>query len=143
MPDSPFLRLQPRASRGRDSWALVNLICLLLTVYTFVPLHRLRSKYHRRKLIKDLAEADPYHYDLKKFTRHYRIGIGTELIDSVLAVIAFILTEDIRLPMVLIDRWTPLMALIFVICWALDVRLFRYRGGCAAAYPSVPFPWIP
>ena len=31
---------------------------------------------------------------------------------AVLAVIVFLLTEDVRLPMRLIDRWTPLMIAI-------------------------------
>ena len=32
-----------------------------------------------------------------------------------------------RLPMVLIDKWTPLMLILLAICWIIDIRLARYR----------------
>ena len=43
------------------------------------------------------------------------------------ALIAFILTEDMRLPMVLFDQWTPMMAALLLLCWIIDIRLMRYR----------------
>lgn len=49
------------------------------------------------------------------------------MIDTIAAIVAFILTEDMRLPMVLIDRWTPLMLLLLAVCWVADVLLLRYR----------------
>ena len=54
------------------------------------------------------------------------------LLIALLALIAFILTEDMRLPMVLIDRWTPLMIVLLLIEWLLDVRLIRYRDKVLA-----------
>ena len=63
----------------------------------------------------------------KKFKRRFAIGVALELIDVVLALVTFILTEDMRNPMVLIDRWTPLMVLFLVICWVIDVRAIRIR----------------
>lgn len=71
-------------------------------------------------------------YQVKRFLRRFRIGMVLELIFSALALVAFILTEDMRLPMVLIDRWTPLMILLMLIVWVLDVRLIRYRGQVLA-----------
>ena len=65
---------------------------------------------------------------MKKFLRRFRVGMGLELADVVGAIIAFILTEDMRTPMVLIDKWTPLMLILLLICWVVDVRLARYRG---------------
>ena len=47
-------------------------------------------------------------------------------------MIAFILTEDMRLPMVLIDRWTPLMIALMLLCWTTDVWLVRYRDSMKA-----------
>ena len=35
--------------------------------------------------------------------------------------------NDMRLPMILIDKWTPLMVLLMLICWIADARLMRYR----------------
>ena len=71
--------------------------------------------------------VDVLFYQIKKFLKRLRIGTGLEAIDAIVALIVFILTEDMRLPMVLIDKWTPLMILFLVICWVLDVRLARYR----------------
>ena len=71
-------------------------------------------------------------YRVKRFQRRFRIGLVLELIVALLVLIAFILTEDMRLPMVLIDRWTPLMIVLLLIEWLLDVRLIRYRDKVLA-----------
>ena len=76
--------------------------------------------------------VETLYYRVKKFLRRFRFGIVLELVDVVAAVIAFILTEDMRTPMILIDRWTPLMLLLLVICWIIDVRLVRYRSKVLA-----------
>jgi hypothetical protein len=172
----------PAGSRGTPAWALVNLICLLLTIYLFVPLLHLKDKYGRIKQMEkfneektelfdkpdleeeeqkertrildtalaaktwddvratladitgeDFADAvEILYYHVTEFVKRFRLGFGLELVDVIAAIIAFILTEDMRLPMVLIDKWTPLMLILLVICWALDVRLMRYRDEAPA-----------
>ena len=128
--------------QGLAVWALVNLICVLLTAYLFLPLLHLRDKYGRIKLMKQvnrlLAKASPsgrfqddneddFRFQVKKFRRRLRLGVILEAVTTVVAIVVFLLTEDIRLPMVLIDRWTPLMLLILLITWIIDLRLARYR----------------
>ncbi len=173
--------------RGR-SWALVNLLATIVTVYLFLPLLHLRAKYHRRKMMREVNDAkielrkleqlredqkkekdridqqayedrmtraerkaarknaqpidmeaditeeefddavEELYYRLKRFTRRSRSGYLAELITAVGAVVLFILTEDIRLPMVLIDKWTIFHLLIMALCWIIDVRLARYRS---------------
>lgn len=176
------------SSYGWDAWALLNLICMLLTIYLFLPVLHLRAKYRRRRLMRDanemkvgLAEGDEPEDDnllleyerilheaarIRRKARHglaplsesesevtesdreeaverlywrqgrfgnrLHGGVVAEIIVSVVAVIAFILTEDIRLPMVIIDRWTPLMIVLLALCWFIDVRLIRYREGVEA-----------
>lgn len=176
------------SSYGWDAWALLNLICMLLTIYLFLPVLHLRAKYRRRRLMRDanemkvgLAEGDEPEDDallleyerilheaarIRRKARHglaplsesesevtesdreeaverlywrqgrfgnrLHGGVVAEIIVSVVAVIAFILTEDIRLPMVIIDRWTPLMIFLLALCWIIDVRLIRYREGVEA-----------
>lgn len=71
-------------------------------------------------------ENKPF-YAQKKFSRKMTVGVVLEIVVCVIAVIAFILTENMRLPMVLIDRWTPLMLLLLLGVWLLDVFLVRYR----------------
>lgn len=71
--------------------------------------------------------VESLYYKVKKFLRRFRTGIGLEFIDAAVALIVFMLTEDMRLPMILIDKWTPLMILFLAFCWVTDVRLARYR----------------
>ncbi len=165
-----------------SAWALVNLLCVIVTVYLLIPLTHLRDKYGRvakmkkydekkrelrelkhlrekekwereriRREVQESAEeaaasigetiddvelteenfaeaVEKLYYQVKKFLRRFRIGISVEIVDTIAAIIAFILTQDMRAPMVLIDRWTPLMILLLAICWTVDVRLVRYRS---------------
>ena len=79
------------------------------------------------------AAVETLYYQQKKFTRKFWIGLILEILISIGAIIAFILTEDIRLPMILIDRWTPLMLLLLFACWLVDLLLVRYRREVEAA----------
>ena len=124
-------------SFGGRCWALVNLICLLITAYVLFPLLHLRDKFGRDRILKDLEALDaPVEEEKaeetledkrKRFRRRMRIGVAAEIIVTIAALVAFILTEDMRLPMVLIDRWTPLMAVLMLLCLALDICFVRLR----------------
>ena len=74
------------------------------------------------------AAADKLYYQVKQFLRRFRVGVCAELLVAALAAVAFFLTEDMRLPMALIDKWTPLMLAFLAVCWVVDIRLARYRG---------------
>ena len=188
-PLAPYVaRFQPRESRGVPAWALVNLICLIVTIYLFLPLLHLSAKFGRRGRMNafnseklalleagdlseeqrrdrelivrralqnrsergessdagdvtkdDFAEAvGNLYYHIPKFTKRFLSGLGLELVISVLAVIAFILTEDMRLPMILVDRWTPLMIVLMLLCWTVDVWLTRYRDKLEADEEETP-----
>ncbi len=194
-PDVPFSRFFERfkpAGYNGAAWALVNLLCLLCTIYLFFPFLHLRDKYGRSKLMKKLnqnrkelqeaieleeeeqqeklrinqlaaenmakkaegsdeqsiAEAvskaallgfasvtadefseavDELYYRIRKFLRRMRTGAGVEFVLALLALVWFNLTEDMRLPMTLVDKWTPLMVLFLALTWLIDVRLARYR----------------
>ena len=78
------------------------------------------------------AAVEKLYFHIRKFIKRFRIGLGTEIIDTIAAIIVFVLTEDMRTPMVLIDRWTPLMILMMLVCWGLDVWLMRYRDKVLA-----------
>ncbi len=194
-PDVPFSRffeIFKPAGYGGAAWALINLICLLCTVYLFFPILHLRDKFGRSKLMQglndnrrllreeleldeqeakeklrinllaaenrakktegadeksiaeqvsaavnlgftsvtadDFSEAvDELYYRIKKFLRRLRAGTVSEFILAVLALVWFIWTEDMRLPMILVDKWTPLMVFFLAVTWLIDVRLARYR----------------
>ena len=120
----------PKAGPGTQVWALVNLICMLVTVYLFLPILQLKSKYGRIRMMKDYNEKDDSErFGIRRYQRRFGAGFGLELVIAVLAVAAFVLTENMNLPMTLIDRWSPLMILLLVVCWIVDVRLMRRRGS--------------
>ena len=71
-------------------------------------------------------------YRAKRFRSRFSLGVALELVFAVSALVVFLFTENMRLPMVLIDRWTPLMIVLLLIVWVLDVRFIRYRGKVLA-----------
>ncbi len=79
--------------KNRGRWALINLILTILTILSWIVLVILNFKENRRKILPLL------------------VGLLT----SILAILVFIFTEDMRLPMVLIDKWTIIMLIIFLI----------------------------
>lgn len=129
---------------SEDHWALLNLVCVILTLLTLIPLFFTRRKYRQFRCAKrlinkcekaeDVAENEESSvYEdivdgLKKFIRKMRAGIVLEIIAVIAAAIAFILTEDITKPIVIRDEWTWLMVLIFALALLIDVIFFRYRG---------------
>ena len=129
-------------SHGTRVWALANLVCLGVTMYLFLPVMHIRAKYSRSRKMRRVNEENRSDvYGEKKFTRRFRLGVALELADCVLALVAFLLTENMRLPMALIDRWTPLMILLMAICLIVDLRLARYREeDPETAYVAVPVP---
>ena len=134
-------RFEPGEGDGKNAWALINLLCVILTAYLFLPLLHLRDKFGRRKQIEKLAEEeaqiaelqqrDPVSFEknLKRFKRRTRIGLCFEGLDVVAAIVAFILTEDMRAPMVLVDRWTPLMAVLMLLIWVIDLVALRINDN--------------
>ena len=81
----------------------------------------------------DFAEsADALFYQVHRFLRRFRAGIVLETVLVLAAVVTFLLTENLRLPMTLVDQWTPLMLLYLALCWLIDVRLVGYRGRVRA-----------
>ncbi len=49
----PFV---PTPHIGYAAWALVNLICLIITIYLFIPLLHLKAKFGRARLMKKVNE---------------------------------------------------------------------------------------
>ena len=66
-------------------------------------------------------------YKKDKFSKKKKIGIIAQIILVILALILFIITENMNTPMVLIDKWTPVMLLITAVVLLIDIVLIRYR----------------
>ena len=112
--------------RGR-AWALLNLICTILSgligIYEFV-IFLCGRKENKKAKEYDIYEGEIYTKRIKR--RRHKVW---DLIPAVGAVIAFILTEDMRLPMIIIDRWSPLMVIILAISVtiALLTKVKRFK----------------
>lgn len=94
----------PLANTG--FWALINLICAIITaILCLIMLIRYFGK--RREEDEETGEE----------TEIKRKGLIRllSLIPAIAAIIIFILTEDMTLPMQLVDKWTLLMVVILII----------------------------
>ncbi len=124
------------------AWALVNLLCVLVVCFAWLPVTHLRKKYGRKKAVKkwiakiedaNSENKDDEHLkslekDLRKFIKSFNIGCILEPILLVVSIIIFILTENIFTPMILIDKYTPLMLALVAVSIATDIICFTYRG---------------
>ena len=88
-----------------------------------------RNKNNDSDLTEDeISDAvNDLYYKTDEFTDRFRLGIILEAIIAITAVLLFIFTEDMRKPMVLIDKWTLVHILLLGIIWIIDIRLIRYR----------------
>ena len=93
---------------GNGAWALVNLICTILAgLGAIVALFRRKEEEDENA---DRAEDEEDNRG-RKMLEAKTAGILT----AIAAVITFILTEDMRLPMILIDKWTILMVIMLAV----------------------------
>ena len=81
-------------SKPVQNWALLNLIFMIINIILLVFVPRRRKE----------DEEKDYEY------KHHNNIVGVIL--AVIAVIAFILTENVFLPMVFVDQWTWLMGIL-------------------------------
>ena len=107
----PIVIPEMPAPLAGPAWALVNLILALLTVLGSIILliGGLRGKKEEEK------EEDENPDEKVTVRRRRRVLRALSLIPAAAAVIAFILTEDMSLRMVLTDGYTLLMAIIALI----------------------------
>ncbi len=96
----------PLAAFGR-SWALLNLILTLAT--SFISVVLVMNYFKRKNSGQSQYESEKSENAIikrKGFSRILSIGV------AVIAIVIFILTEDMTLPMAIVDEWTFLMALV-------------------------------
>ena len=118
----------PVENASLSGWALINLICALLSLYILLPLLGLKAKFeraselHGRKNGK-LSEAE------RSYLRRFRLGMAAELLTAIAAIALFVLTQDLGTRMLLTDGYTPLMAALAAACAAVDFAARRERGA--------------
>ena len=96
------------------------------------PARRLEIIYDARGELLDRFHPDDVaieelFFKVKAFTRKFIAGIVLEVIFTIASVLIFIFTEDMKLPMVLIDKWTPVMLLLMIGSMIADFILTRYK----------------
>ena len=99
----------PLAAPAGAAWALLNLILAILTALGSVLL--LIGYIGKKKKEEEDETGENVEYTVKK-KGVWRV---LSLIPGIGAIVAFILTENMRNPMVFTDRWTLLMVIIAVI----------------------------
>ena len=99
----------PLAAPAGAAWALLNLILAILTALGSVLL--LIGYIGKKKKEEENENGENVEYTVKK-KGVWRV---LSLIPGIGAIVAFILTENMRNPMVFTDRWTLLMVIIAVI----------------------------
>ena len=122
---------------GLSAWALLNLILTVIGVLG--ALVSVVWYFRRRREEEDddeaeerrtrIAQAQAYgDYDYQEEPENSKkrlIGRIIAVVGFIIAIILFILTENMRLPMILVDRWTiwhAIIMLIQVVCWIVASR---------------------
>ena len=113
--------------KAADHWALLNLICAIMVIVILIPLLRTRTKYKDLRIAAKNYVRNWKEQGFKSRENWQLIGFMLELIVTVFSVFWFIWTENMRQPMVIIDKWTLLMIVLFAVAWASDVYLIKYK----------------
>ena len=105
IPMVEFVEEETPLAQGQSAWALINLISVAGTLLT--SLIAMIGLFRKNKDEEDMEEG-------KEYVERNNYKVLT-VFSSIASCIVFLLTEDLRNPMVLIDRWTLLMVAIFLI----------------------------
>ena len=89
-------------AKTEKTWALVNFACMITTVVVSLILTILGwyNRWTRRKIVLDKAHQESYQFWLR--------------ILAIISILIFILTENILLSMVIVDRFTPVMVALTI-----------------------------
>ena len=116
-------------------WALLNAVCVLLTLFTLLPVTALRKKFRQLPYARRTADrienrsgdAETVR-SLRRFVRLMRAGIVLEVLLLAFSALAFLATENLTKRMTLRDEYTGGMIAIAGAALLVDFIYFRYRG---------------
>ena len=92
----------------KDHWALINLLAAIGSVLFGLLLLLSKNK-------KDKDNEDEDATDEEGTQKRNKVWKVVSLVDAIIAVVVFVLTENMKQPMVLVDKWTMLMILFTLI----------------------------
>jgi uncharacterized repeat protein (TIGR02543 family) len=112
-------------------WALINLILCITgaLVALFIAIKALfrkdKDKDDRKyKQQSDYKNTGEYEYEMKKTSIFWLI---VTIVMGIAGVVVFLLTENMRLPMRLVDWWTIVNAIIFIIGFIGAMLVFKHE----------------
>ena len=132
--DSP-----PPTEGSTKTWALLNLVMVILGIILGIVtgIRVLLISKQEEEEMRDSGIYESESYSREEYRHESRIReeyakirfiwLSVTLIMAIIGVIVYILTEDMRLPLVLIDRWTLTHAIILTIEIVAVILAFR-RG---------------
>ena len=122
-PPTPTTTITPDTvplSGAGASWALINLILTVVGILLAIGLFI--AYFSKRK--EEETDDDEQVEQLRKKRMTWRI---INLIAGVIAIVVFLLTEDITLPMALVDWWTICHVIIFILQIVFSVIATRKK----------------
>lgn len=107
-------------AKTEETWALVNLICVVVIVVVSLILVILGwyNRWRRRNIELD----EKYYNDYQFWLRNKIIFRIVNFLIAIVSIVIFILTENIFLKLVFVDRFTPLMVVLAIL--AIGVAFF-------------------
>lgn len=107
-------------AKTEETWAVVNLICTVVTIVVSLILVILGwyNRWRRRNIELD----EKYYNDYQFWLRNKIIFRIVNILIAIISIVVFILTENIFLKLVFIDRFTPLMVVLAIL--AIGVAFF-------------------
>jgi uncharacterized repeat protein (TIGR02543 family) len=113
-----------------SAWALVNLILTIVgSLLAFVVLVAFFIGRKEEKEKEENDERTRNEEDAQSERRRKRIGLRlVSLIAAAIAIIVFCITEDMTQPMQMVDIWTILHAIIFIVQIVLTVLATRKKS---------------
>jgi len=126
VPDQPVPEVEPEVDivdpetpLAGGAWALVNLICAILTALgAIVALFRKKEEDDEEEDEEGNAKPKIDEEEDEEDDNRGKKMLAAKIAGAIAGVagpVAFILTEDITLPMIMIDKWTLLMVIILAV----------------------------
>lgn len=130
---------------GSENWGFLNLVCVIYCLVAVLPLTKTKIKFSQSKAAKKVRDlytgygysgsdsmaiikyGDKIKDKLKKFRIKANTGTAIEIFILFSSVLVFFLTEDMTTPVVMCDKYTPVMIAISALMFIIDVVCFVYR----------------
>lgn len=130
---------------GSEKWAFLNLVCVIYCIAVLLPFTKTKLKFRQSRAARKIRELyTGYGYSgsdamaiirygnkikdkLNRFRTRVNVGTAVEIFILCSSLLVFFLTEDMTTPVVMCDKYTPVMIAISALLFIIDVVCFVYR----------------